>query len=78
MSDMRPTEIAKEQADGAARNANAALLLEMNKGNFDSYDALMAGAVQHLCVAMSYMATGLRATYILLEKIERQQRTGRP
>ena len=73
----KPTDIAKEQADGAARNANQALLAVMGKGN-SSYESLMAESLQHLCVAMSYMATGLRATYILLEKIEREQRTGRP
>lgn len=78
MSDVRPTDIAKEQADGAARTANQALLAELGKGNHTSHEALMADAIQHLCVAVSYVATGLRATYMLLEKIERQQRTGRP
>jgi hypothetical protein len=37
----------------------------------------MALSLEKIAAGLEEMAIGLRATYILLEKIERQQRTGR-
>ena len=70
----KPTELAKVRAQAAALYA----LQAENKGAPNSYEKLMATSILNLSNAIHSMATGLRATYMLLEKIERQQRTGRP
>ena len=70
----KPTEMANVRAQAAGLYATQA---EM-KAKPNTYESLMASSIVNLSHAIHSMATGLRATYILLEKIERKGRTGRP
>ena len=70
----RPTEIANVEARAAKQAAKQAQIIAIGQ----SYDDLMAVAVGNLASAVGHLATGLRATYILLEKIQREQRVRRP
>ena len=77
MDDMRPTEEARTRFGGVkATAANARLFADDNDEGL--YKEMIADSLHGLAFGLEAMATGLRATYILLEKIEHQQRTGRP
>lgn len=68
----KPTEWAEHLSKEAMREAQQAIHLT---GSPEKYQQTMARAVLHLSDAMSSMAVGLRATYILLDKLNK--RTGR-
>jgi len=70
----KPTDMAKVRAQTAALFATRA----ESKAAPNSYENLMASSIVNLSHAIDSMAIGMRATYLLLEKIERQQRIGRP
>jgi len=66
----KPTEKAYTMAASAGQMAWEA----ETKATNQSYDALMAKSLSLLCTAVGNLAVGLRATYILLEKIERDKK----
>jgi len=65
----KPTEIAKVRAETAARYAMQAGM----KGAPNSYEQMVANSIENLSLSIHAMTVGIRATYMLLEKIERQQ-----
>jgi hypothetical protein len=79
----KPTEMAKSHFDYAARAAAAAAqFLDKNNATAaerQAGDYNQAAALTHLARGLGELATGLRATYLLLEEvknlIERQSRT---
>jgi hypothetical protein len=71
----RPTQWAEHLSKDAMREAQAAIHLT---GSPELYQQNMARALTHLSDAVSSLAVGLRATYILLDKInKRLERSGR-
>ena len=66
----RPTDMAKVRAQSAALFATQAEA----KAAPNSYENLMASSIVNRCHAINSMAVGMRATYMLLEKIEGQRR----
>ena len=68
----RPTDKAQVKLEAAALYAQ----LARNKAAPNSYETLICDSLDQMYGALSGLAIGLRATYILLEKIEQQQRRG--
>lgn len=69
----KPTELAKVEARAAKLAAKQAQM----KAEMLSYDDLMAVSVGNLAAAVGNLATGLRATYMLLQQIQREQKMKR-
>ena len=77
---MRPTDRAHQNFLGAKTTSSMAVN-ESNSSNLSMYDNLMAQPLGAIVDGLDDMATGMRATYILLEQIKDQlekQRLGRP
>ena len=77
MSDNRPTDQAKSNFLNASVQANFGITASDKEVFPNEYKQRIAMSLKGLADGLENLATGLRATYILLEKIERQQRTGR-
>jgi hypothetical protein len=65
MSD-RPTDKAIQEFDKAGKAAHLAVVLK------DSHPEYLAHAVHYLANGLTDLATGLRATYMLLEEVRDQ------
>jgi hypothetical protein len=75
----RPTESATakfKQAMGETKRAVSASV--QSPGHDGPYNVLLAQAVMMLAEGLSELSVGLRATYILIDQMERQQRLKRP
>jgi hypothetical protein len=70
----RPTEIARVEARAARLAAKQAQMIAVSM----SYEDLMAVSAGNLASAVEHLATGLRATYMLLQHIQREQKMRRP
>jgi len=78
MSEGRPTEQAKGNFGLASVQANFGIVAADKEVFANEYKQRMAMSMKGIADGLENLAIGLRATYMLLEKIERQQRTGRP
>lgn len=80
---MKPTEMAKSHFDSAARGAGEASnvvgrlgvdangrVIQLNKTEHGLF--LLAGAVRQLAKGLEDLTTGVRATYILLDEVNRK------
>jgi len=76
MSEQKPTDSARIKLNQAQLAAHIAQTENTTKRG-ERYKTEMALSLEKIAAGLEEMAIGLRATYILLEKIERQQRTGR-
>ncbi len=63
----RPTERAKMMFDAAKVTSNMAR--QFADGSEDMYKTMVADALNGIAQGLCEMATGMRATYMLLEKI---------
>jgi hypothetical protein len=70
---MRPSEIAQMDFESAgADGMEAYKFANGGASDKDSYEVRMAQAVTSTAYGLNALATGLRATYILLEEINRK------
>ena len=70
---MRPSEIAHMDFESAgSAGMEAYKFANGGSGDKDSYEIRMAQAVTSTAYGLDALATGLRATYILLEEINRK------
>jgi cytosine/adenosine deaminase-related metal-dependent hydrolase len=67
----KPTEWAERLSKEAMREAQAAIHMTQSP---EMYQQNMARALTHLSDAVSSLAVGLRATYILLDKMNKRVR----
>lgn len=67
----KPTEWAERLSKEAMREAQAAIHLTKSP---EMYQQNMARALMHLSDAVSSLAVGMRATYILLDKMNKRVR----
>jgi hypothetical protein len=77
MSEGRPTEQAKASFGFASVQANFGITAADREVYPNEYKQRIAMSVKAIAEGLENLAIGLRATYILLEKIEQKQRTGR-
>lgn len=72
MSEKRPTDEARLQFGMASTQTKLAHQIAVkDKGNEGMYKSHVAVSLHQLAEGLNAMATGMRATYILLEEIKR-------
>lgn len=75
----RPTDLAIAKFQQATAEAKRGAWAAANNGGHDGiYNVALIQSIQLLVEGMSDLSVGLRAIYILLEEMNRRQRTQRP
>ncbi|MEP6850290.1 MAG: hypothetical protein ABI999_15630 [Acidobacteriota bacterium] len=70
-ADMRPTERAKLMFLAADTTSNVARSTIQDKDPDAIYKTMLADSLNSLAKGLSELATGIRATYILLDEVKR-------